>query len=250
MSVLDISPARLVFPPPFDRSTTNVIKLKNTTNDYVVFKVKTTSPKRYAVRPTLEVIPPNESKDIHVTLHGSKDPPTDQTKDSFLVQCFHQKDTPAASLKDIFQGVDPSEIVKYKIRCAFSNEEIIDEAQTTPTTSTVRPSIKDMNPSLFQSAFDFSGIQSHRDAESQSQPQESSTEEELQRLKTQLQKMKHENDKLQESLGRGKEEESESTRGLDEQSELTERPPPMNPILWCILALFTAVLGFLFGRFL
>ncbi|GJN14219.1 hypothetical protein PR202_gb01014 [Eleusine coracana subsp. coracana] len=63
------------------------IHLANRSDHYVAFKVKTTSPKIYCVRPNVGVILPRSSRDFTVTMQEQKTaPPNLQIKDKFLVQ--------------------------------------------------------------------------------------------------------------------------------------------------------------------
>ncbi|KAM0908182.1 hypothetical protein ACQ4PT_015627 [Festuca glaucescens] len=63
------------------------IHLVNKTDEYVAFKVKTTSPKRYCVRPNIGVILPRATCVFTVTMQAQKTAPPDlQIKDKFLVQ--------------------------------------------------------------------------------------------------------------------------------------------------------------------
>ncbi|XP_074337062.1 vesicle-associated protein 2-1-like isoform X2 [Apium graveolens] len=63
------------------------LKVANTTDQHVAFKVKTTSPKKYFVRPNTGVIQPWDSCMIRVTLQAQKEyPPDMQSKDKFLLQ--------------------------------------------------------------------------------------------------------------------------------------------------------------------
>ncbi|KAH7288388.1 hypothetical protein KP509_31G024900 [Ceratopteris richardii] len=57
------------------------------TNSYVAFKVKTTSPKKYCVRPNTGIVLPGATCNITVTMQAQKEMPPDmQCKDKFLVQ--------------------------------------------------------------------------------------------------------------------------------------------------------------------
>ena len=49
---------------PFTDVVTATLKLSNPTNDTVIFKVKTTAPKQYCVRPNSGMLNPHESADI------------------------------------------------------------------------------------------------------------------------------------------------------------------------------------------
>ncbi|CAH2075681.1 unnamed protein product [Thlaspi arvense] len=91
------------------------LKIANKTEKYVAFKVKTTSPKKYFVRPKTGVIQPWDSSvirgptlplakllgsDVHVTLRPQEEyPPGMQCKDKFLLQCTIV--TPQAEVDDL-----------------------------------------------------------------------------------------------------------------------------------------------------
>ncbi|GFP94964.1 vesicle-associated protein 2-1 [Phtheirospermum japonicum] len=63
------------------------LKVTNNTEHHVAFKVKTTSPKKYFVRPNTGVVHPWDSCVIRVTLQAQRDYPRNmQCKDKFLLQ--------------------------------------------------------------------------------------------------------------------------------------------------------------------
>lgn len=74
--------------------------LTNKTDQYVAFKVKTTNPKKYCVRPNAGVVSPGSTCDVTVTMQAQKESPPDmQCKDKFLVQSVVA--THGATAKDI-----------------------------------------------------------------------------------------------------------------------------------------------------
>ena len=87
MPLLDIQPRTLKFPVDLKKQTTCMVQLTNTTDRFVAFKVKTTSPKKYCVRPNVGVVAPNSSCEFSVIMQAFKEPPPDLTcKDKFLIQ--------------------------------------------------------------------------------------------------------------------------------------------------------------------
>uniref|UniRef100_A0A0E0EI26 MSP domain-containing protein n=1 Tax=Oryza meridionalis TaxID=40149 RepID=A0A0E0EI26_9ORYZ len=63
------------------------MQLSNLSDDYIAFKVKTTSPKKYSVRPNTGVVLPRSTCDVVVTMQAQREAPPDmQCKDKFLVQ--------------------------------------------------------------------------------------------------------------------------------------------------------------------
>lgn len=51
------------------------LTLQNPTSDRVAFKVKTTSPKKYCVRPSNGFVEPNANKEVQVILQAQRDAP-------------------------------------------------------------------------------------------------------------------------------------------------------------------------------
>lgn len=87
MELLEIHPRELAFTFELRKQSSCSVHLVNKTDEYVAFKVKTTSPKRYCVRPNIGVIPPRSTCDFTVTMQAQKTAPPDmQLKDKFLIQ--------------------------------------------------------------------------------------------------------------------------------------------------------------------
>ncbi|XP_020580608.1 vesicle-associated protein 1-2-like [Phalaenopsis equestris] len=84
---LEIQPRELKFTFELKKQSSCSVRLSNKSNEYVAFKVKTTSPKRYCVRPNTGVIMPRSTCDFTVTMQAQRSAPPDmQLKDKFLVQ--------------------------------------------------------------------------------------------------------------------------------------------------------------------
>ncbi|CAN8267191.1 unnamed protein product [Cochlearia groenlandica] len=85
--LISIQPDELKFLFELEKQSYCDLKVSNKTEHYVAFKVKTTSPKKYFVRPNTGVIQPWDSCIIRVTLQAQKEYPADmQCKDKFLLQ--------------------------------------------------------------------------------------------------------------------------------------------------------------------
>ncbi|XP_021768032.1 vesicle-associated protein 2-1-like isoform X1 [Chenopodium quinoa] len=82
-----VHPDELTFQFELERQSFCDLKVTNNTDQNVAFKVKTTSPKRYYVRPNTGVLHPWDSCVIRVTLQAQQEyPPDMQCKDKFLLQ--------------------------------------------------------------------------------------------------------------------------------------------------------------------
>lgn len=85
--LLDIQPTELKFTFELKKQSTCVIQLGNKSDQCVAFKVKTTSPKKYCVRPNVGIIKPKAISDFTVTMQAQHIAPPDlQCKDKFLIQ--------------------------------------------------------------------------------------------------------------------------------------------------------------------
>ncbi|KAL5230236.1 hypothetical protein ABZP36_029012 [Zizania latifolia] len=85
--LLRIEPLELCFPFELKKQISCSMQLSNLGDDYIAFKVKTTSPKKYSVRPNTGVVLPRSTCDVVVTMQAQREAPPDmQCKDKFLVQ--------------------------------------------------------------------------------------------------------------------------------------------------------------------
>ncbi|GMP56737.1 hypothetical protein CsSME_00021111 [Camellia sinensis var. sinensis] len=85
--LLDIQPRELKFTFELKKQSSCAIQLHNISDQYVAFKVKTTSPKKYCVRPNVGIIKPKSKCDFMVTMQAQPSAPSDmKCKDKFLIQ--------------------------------------------------------------------------------------------------------------------------------------------------------------------
>ncbi|XP_022732227.1 vesicle-associated protein 2-1-like [Durio zibethinus] len=85
--LISVHPNDLKFIFELEKPSFSHLKLVNNTEHDVAFKVKTTSPKKYFVRPNTGVVQPWDSCVIKVTLPAQREYPSDmQCKDKFLLQ--------------------------------------------------------------------------------------------------------------------------------------------------------------------
>ncbi|KAJ6821967.1 vesicle-associated protein 1-3-like [Iris pallida] len=85
--LLEIQPRELNFTFEVKKKSSCSVQLVNKSHEYVAFKIKTTSPKRYSVQPNTGVILPRSKCAFTVTMQAQRSAPPDmQLKDKFLVQ--------------------------------------------------------------------------------------------------------------------------------------------------------------------
>lgn len=79
--------ADLVFKGPFTAVSTTTLKLANSGNERFAYKIKTTAPKRYCVKPNSGFLDPHNTVNIQVMLQPNNGgQPDDRTKHKFMVQ--------------------------------------------------------------------------------------------------------------------------------------------------------------------
>ncbi|XP_022719180.1 vesicle-associated protein 1-2-like [Durio zibethinus] len=98
--LLNIDPVELKFPFELRKQISCSLQLSNKTDNFVAFKVKTTNPKKYCVRPNTGIVLPQSTCDVMVTMQAQKEAPPDmQCRDKFLLQSVKVND--GATSKDI-----------------------------------------------------------------------------------------------------------------------------------------------------
>lgn len=120
--LLSIEPQELQFPFELRKQISCSLQLSNKTDDYVAFKVKTTNPKKYCVRPNTGVVMPRSTCDVIVTMQAQREAPQDmQCKDKFLLQSAIA--SPGATAKDItsdmFNKEAGNRVEECKLRVAY-----------------------------------------------------------------------------------------------------------------------------------
>jgi hypothetical protein len=112
----------LRFKGPFNNVVTTHLKLSNPSDRVICFKVKTTAPKRYCVRPNCGYIRPSESADVSVMLQPFNFDPQERNKHKFMVQSVVAPEgDDLKNLDALFKSVPPSNIVDCKLRCVLED---------------------------------------------------------------------------------------------------------------------------------
>ncbi|KAF8541382.1 PapD-like protein [Trichophaea hybrida] len=122
---IELEPSELTFQRPFNREVTQTLHIRNPNYDPVAFKVKTTAPKQYCVRPNSGRIESGKEVEVQVLLQAMKnDPPADyKCRDKFLVQSVAiTADREATNVQQIWSHVEQTEktaIRERKIRVVY-----------------------------------------------------------------------------------------------------------------------------------
>ncbi|CEJ01726.1 phosphatidylinositol-binding protein scs2 [Rhizopus azygosporus] len=124
----------------FERPLTRIVKkdvqIRNPHSKPVAFKVKTTAPKLYCVRPNSEIIQPNSTMTVQIMLQAFREePPADfKCKDKFLfVSVLVEGALESMSLGDLWNHVESKEktsVAQQKLRVEYVQPK--QEAQQVP----------------------------------------------------------------------------------------------------------------------
>lgn len=136
-------PSDLRFRGPFTDVVTTTLKLSNPSDRKVCFKVKTTAPRRYCVRPNSGAIEAGGSINISVMLQPFDYDPNEKNKHKFMVQTIF---APAAfsDMDLLWKEAKPDDLMDSKLRCVFEmpseNDKVndIDSIKPSPVVNSVK----------------------------------------------------------------------------------------------------------------
>ncbi|KAJ8415114.1 hypothetical protein AAFF_G00008120 [Aldrovandia affinis] len=116
-SLLHISPAEELCFGSRETEKKCLIILNNVTKNQVAFKVRTTAPEKYRVKPSNSSCEPGASVDIVVSLHGGFQ---SSPQDRFLVMAAEMEHNTGASspeLAQFWKEVSKSKVMEHRLRC-------------------------------------------------------------------------------------------------------------------------------------
>ncbi|XP_043716355.1 vesicle-associated protein 1-3-like isoform X1 [Telopea speciosissima] len=120
--LINIHPSELKFPFELNKQSSCSMQLANKTDQYVAFKVKTTNPKKYCVRPNTGIVLPGSTCDVTVTMQAQKEAPPDrESKDKFLLQSVAAPHGTAAKdiTPDMFNKEAGKVMGEFKLRVVY-----------------------------------------------------------------------------------------------------------------------------------
>lgn len=117
-SFLRVSQLELKFRFELKKSIPVVLTLANPTDKRVAFKVKTTAPKKYCVKPSSGFVEPYATRDVQVVMQPQREYPASfvDCKDKFLIQSVVAVGTEKEVTSDMFDPSRPWEIRQIKLR--------------------------------------------------------------------------------------------------------------------------------------
>uniref|UniRef100_A0A3B5MZ78 Vesicle-associated membrane protein-associated protein A n=1 Tax=Xiphophorus couchianus TaxID=32473 RepID=A0A3B5MZ78_9TELE len=117
---------------PFTDVVTANLKLKNPSDRRVCFKVKTTAPRRYCVRPNSGVIDPGAAVNISVMLQPFDYDPNEKSKHKFMVQTIFIPSN-VSDNDTVWKDAKPEDLMDSKLRCVFElpSENEVNDVEVT-----------------------------------------------------------------------------------------------------------------------
>jgi len=142
-------PNELTFTGPFTQAVSSYMKLKNPSDRKVCFKIKTTAPKRYCVKPNSGVVDPNSEVQIAVSLQPFDYDPTEKNKHKFMVQSMF---APEGEINQdtLWKEINQDELMDSKLKCVFAmpaGQEQSNGLEQNKNNSLSEPTIRVQQPS-------------------------------------------------------------------------------------------------------
>ncbi|XP_020292910.1 vesicle-associated membrane protein-associated protein A [Pseudomyrmex gracilis] len=250
--VLIIEPqSELRFRGPFTGGpVTSYIKLINPTNKKVYFKIKTTAPKRYCVRPNSGVLKPKDVTEIAVCLQPYDFDPSEKNKHKFMVQTVVAPDDDDDEYPmDVWKDINPDQLMDSKLKCVFENP-VTSTTTTAKTTSTTTTTKADSNATNGKNKTVGDSVKSSPKVLGETEEKLLKAAQEVNQLRVEESSLRQENLQLREDLMKwrnaalGNDANLAAARGLTSQSN-SQLSPTSTSI---IIAIAMVIVGYLLGK--
>ncbi|KAK8728491.1 hypothetical protein OTU49_008978 [Cherax quadricarinatus] len=238
--VLILEPSQeLKFKGPFTDVVTSQLKLTNPTDRKVCFKVKTTAPRRYCVRPNSGIVESHGSVSVAVMLQPFDYDPHEKNKHKFMVQSLFAGEG-EVNLDALFKEADLSHLMDSKLRCVF--ELPMDAASQAPQNNI------DASPAPQPHVEIAKPLPKTNNSEAELRK----AGDEIKRLREEISSLRQENLQLKEDSLRQR---SHASTGEKKQAVVSSIIPQhetqqANPMMHFVAALVIAIIGFILGKFI
>jgi len=242
--ILQLNPStELRFKGPFAEVVPSKLELTNPSDQSVSFKVKTTAPRRYCVRPNSGVIKPSETVSVMLMLQPFDFDPKEKNKHKFMVQALYTPDSDM-SIDELFKQAKPDQLMETKLRCMF---EMPEDASAPAAPGEGAPPAYTLQPSAQASPAQTSAPQPAQSAESATAQQVPARKleeclEEVKKLRAECSALRQENMVL-------KEERLSATRGPAPPMPATLTQDTSLTQTHAMLAALMVILGWLLAKF-
>ncbi|XP_061696336.1 VAMP (vesicle-associated membrane protein)-associated protein A, like [Syngnathoides biaculeatus] len=237
-------PSDLKFKGPFTDVVTTNLKLKNPSDRRVCFKVKTTAPRRYCVRPNSGVIEAGAAVNISVMLQPFDYDPNEKSKHKFMVQTIFAPPS-VSDMDSLWKDAKPDDLMDSKLRCVFelpSENEKMNDVEPSKT-APVMNSAKVEPPSAAATAAAAAPptpVMAAASASSLDDSEMKKLMEKCKRLQAEMSKMSEENRHLKDDSAR--------LRKVARSDQATPNSAASLPSLLVVIA--AIFIGFFLGKFI
>jgi len=244
--ILNLDPeCMLRFKGPFDDVVSSKLELSNPSDREVSFKVKTTAPKRYCVRPNSGVVPPKGEVTVVLMLQPFVFDPQEKNKHKFLVLALF---TPSGdmTIDDQFKSANPDEVMETKLKCVFEMPADAVESTQLPRVQMARDSDTAVSSSPPAAV---GGSPSSKD----SSKEVSQLIQQITQLNEDIKKMKSEHSQLRQENMILKEEKLVAQRAAGSTQGSIKMPPPTQETglmsqVHMMLAVICVLIGYLIAK--
>ncbi|XP_005182018.2 vesicle-associated membrane protein-associated protein B/C [Musca domestica] len=234
-------PSELRFRGPFTKTVTTNLNLTNPSDNDILFKIKTTAPKRYCVRPNFGIIRARESASVEICLQPFNFDPSEKNKHKFMVQSVlvpENEDGEYSTLFNIWKELPPENFMDAKLKCVFEMPVEDNRGDASAAVSVVKTEQSSSPPQVKNEEKQTSNLDTSKQSESLAN--------ELRQLREENTKLRKENVNLKEQAMRVRSTASKPTVGEPYAPVIAEKQIPM---FYIALAFAAAILGILFGKF-
>ncbi|KAJ7999423.1 hypothetical protein DPEC_G00194280 [Dallia pectoralis] len=180
----------LKFRGPFSDVVNTTLKLSNPTDRNVCFKVKTTAPRRYCVRPNSGVIDAGTSINVSVMLQPFDYDPNEKSKHKFMVQSLLAPPE-MTDMEGVWKEAKPEELMDSKLRCVFElpaeNDKMHHDVDGSKMSNLLKSESSTLSMKSMSSTLDDTEVKK--------------VMEECKRLQTEAQRLREENKQIREDDG-------------------------------------------------
>ncbi|XP_035433636.1 vesicle-associated membrane protein/synaptobrevin-binding protein isoform X1 [Spodoptera frugiperda] len=254
----------------FESGCTTYMRLTNPSNDTVLFKIKTTAPKKYCVRPNSGVLEPNSKVEIAITPQPVYVDPNEKHKHKFMVQSVVAPEG-KTNIDQVWKEISPDQLMDCKLKCVFEsprgtnlNDAGDNVAQNEVTKKRVavadeaKSSTKDAVEGLIQNEAKRKDDDHTTGAKTTLIfPKPENADTDLQKatlevilLREEESKLRHENLQLKEELMRLRQSAGGDGRMARPHSYGPEKNAQIALMPWVLTAVGMALLGIIIGKFL
>lgn len=275
--LLIIEPANeLKFVGPFCTAVSSYMRLTNPTEHIILFKIKTTAPKKYCVRPNCGILEPKNTIEIAIILQPFIFDAAEKNKHKFMVQSMIMPEGGDVSVDELWKEVSPDDLMDSKLRCVFELPADTNQTSTGTMTATSTTTSQSANATPNKNESGVSAVESqHGSSASNEDDKDTALMQEVKKLRESECSLRHENLLLKEKLLRmrldmensaAKEQQHQpavssgggdplsTAAGAAAQYQNPYSPPQLAnqqqmPIVYVAVAIAMAIFGLILGKF-